>query len=207
MRPSAPSGSARLRSAARPLAARGPRCPRPAVGRVGRHRANHLGVSKGGRSRRDVPAVSKRRSCAVRIGCATRCTPKAVQTRLIVSKRGSLPVQRALCRASCAMPASFVTCGIPLLGPCRRGLLQERGAVGQSTEAVGRSRELGQVVGEATQTAPKRTVVVAAEGVTGHVGACPVGQHPLFLLRIERPSDTPPHPLRRSGTRRHQTRD
>ena len=47
------------------------------------------------------------------IGCATKRTPRAAQTRRIVSKRGSLPGRRALYSASRAMPESFATCDIP----------------------------------------------------------------------------------------------
>ncbi len=49
------------------------------------------------------------RQCAECIGCATKRTPKAAQTRLIVSKRGSLPGRSALYKASRAIPASFAT--------------------------------------------------------------------------------------------------
>ncbi len=47
------------------------------------------------------------------IGCATRRTPRAVQTRLIVSKRGALSGRKALYRASLVKPEALAISDIP----------------------------------------------------------------------------------------------
>lgn len=65
------------------------------------------------------------------------------------------------------------------------GFFHEGSAVGQHPETVGRAGEKGEGAGEAAQTDAERPVVIAPEGVAGHVSPRAIGQHPERLAPLE----------------------